>query len=87
MNFDQFINKYLGKSTDVDSNGVQCVDLIKVYLKDVFGIPYTSFGDAKDYYEQFNDERHTVLRNHFTRIANDPDFVPKRGILPFGVQM
>lgn len=79
MNFDQFISNYLGKATDVDGNGVQCVDLIKVYLKNVFGIPYQSFGHAKDYYESFNNSTHAVLRQHFTRIANDPDFVPKKG--------
>lgn len=38
MNYSEFINKYLGKSTDYDgAYGVQCVDLIKAYLHDVFG--------------------------------------------------
>lgn len=39
MNLNEFKNKYMGKSIDYDRvSGVQCVDLIKQYLKDVFGL-------------------------------------------------
>ena len=39
MTFDQFISKHLGKAMDYDGvSGVQCVDLIKYYLDEVFGI-------------------------------------------------
>ncbi len=80
MNFDQFINAHLGKAMDYDdSSGVQCVDLIKYYLDEVFGLKPGSLGDAREYYEKFNDKEHTILRNNFTRIANDPDFVPQKG--------
>lgn len=39
MTFDQFIKKHLGKAMDYDGvSGVQCVDLAKYYLDEVFGI-------------------------------------------------
>ena len=39
MNYQEFINEYNGKSFDYDSiSGVQCVDLIKMYLDKVFEI-------------------------------------------------
>lgn len=39
MNYQEFINEYLGKSIDYDGvAGVQCVDLAKMYLDKVFGI-------------------------------------------------
>ena len=78
MNFDEFVKTYLGKSTDYDkAAGVQCVDVIKIYLDKCFGIKAGKWGNAKDYYEGFNNV--SVLRNNFTRIANTPDFVPQKG--------
>ena len=39
MNYSEFINTYNGKGFDYDGvSGVQCVDLIKMYLDKVFGI-------------------------------------------------
>ena len=39
MDFDEFVNAYLGKATDYDGTyGVQCVDLIKQYADSVFGV-------------------------------------------------
>lgn len=80
MTFDQFIKNHLGKAMDYDGDsGVQCVDLIKYYLNEVFGINAKNYGNAKDYYENFNNASHAVLREHFTRIANNASFVPKKG--------
>lgn len=77
MNYSEFINTYLGKSFDYDgSAGVQCVDLAKMYLDKVFGIKAGAWGNAKDYYENFNN---LPLKNSFTRIANTPSFVPQKG--------
>ena len=77
MNYQEFINEYNGKSFDYDGiAGVQCVDLAKMYLDKVFGIKPGSWGNAKDYYENFNN---LPIRNSFTRIANTPSFVPKKG--------
>ena len=77
MNYSEFINEYNGKSFDYDGvSGVQCVDLIKMYLNKVFGLNPGAWGNAKDYYENFNN---LPLKNSFDRIANTPEFVPKRG--------
>lgn len=84
MNFNEFKNKYLGKALDFDGvAGVQCVDLIKFYLKDVFGITAGAWGNAKDYYENYKNN--IVLMNNFDRIVNYREFVPKKGdIAVFG---
>ena len=77
MNYDEFISTYLGKSFDYDGvSGVQCVDLAKMYLDKVFGIKPGAFGNAKDYYENFNK---LPIKTSFTRIANTANFVPKKG--------
>lgn len=39
INYSQFINNHINKAMDYDgSSGVQCVDLIKYYLDEVFNI-------------------------------------------------
>lgn len=77
MNYDEFIAEYNGKSFDYDGvAGVQCVDLVKMYLDKVFGIKPSAWGNAKDYYENFNN---FPLKTSFTRIANTPDFIPQKG--------
>ena len=77
MNYKEFINEYNGKSFDYDGvAGVQCVDLAKMYLDKVFGIKPGAWGNAKDYYENFNN---LPIKNSFTRIANTPSFVPQKG--------
>lgn len=77
MNYQEFINEYYGKSFDYDGvSGVQCVDLIKMYLDKVFEIKPSAWGNAKDYYENFNN---LPLKNYFTRIKNTPDLIPQKG--------
>ena len=78
MGFDEFVKAYMGKSIDYDGvSGVQCVDLVKVYMNKVFGLKPGAWGNAKDYYENFNNI--SALKNNFTRIAITPDFVPQKG--------
>jgi len=78
MNYQEFIAIYNGKATDYDgAYGAQCVDLIKAYLKKVFGISAGSWGNAKYYWIDF--EKHPELVANFTKIANTPTFVPKKG--------
>ena len=78
MNYNEFINEYNGKSFDYDGkSGVQCVDLIKMYLNKVFGLTPGAWGNAKDYYENYNNN--SVLKANFTRIANTASFVPQKG--------
>lgn len=77
MNYNEFINEYNGKSFDYDGvAGVQCVDLAKIYLDKVFEIKPSTWGNAKDYYENFNN---LPLKTSFTRIANTASFVPQKG--------
>ena len=52
MTFDQFISKHLGKAMDYDGvSGVQCVDLIKYYLDEVFGIKQRIYKKSPVKYE------------------------------------
>ena len=78
MTLDAFIGKYLGKAIDYDGTaGAQCVDLIKVYLKYVFGITPKSIGNAHAYFDNFT--LHGFLNKNFVRIKNSPKFIPLKG--------
>ena len=89
MTLKQFVNKYLGKATEWSTTDgvktVQCVDLIKLYLYNCFGIkadPW-AWGNAKDYYTSFESKSwggYTKMHNaNFVRIANSKTFVPMAG--------
>ena len=76
--YDKFIADHIGKAVDYDGvAGAQCVDLVKYYLKEVFGIDAGAWGDAHCYFDNFNSI--LALKANFTRIANTPDFVPRKG--------
>ena len=78
ITYAEFIKKYNGKAKDYDGvAGVQCVDLIKYYLKEVFGLNPGAWGDAHCYYDNYNNL--SLLKKNFIRIANTPDFVPQKG--------
>lgn len=78
MNYDDFIKKYKNKTIDYDGvAGVQCVDLVKQYLHDVFGISPGSWGDAHCYFDEFS--AHKELSEYFIKIKNAPDLVPQKG--------
>lgn len=78
MNYDEFINTYNGKAIDYDGGyGVQCVDLIKLYLDKVFGIKIGAIGNAEAYYRRYNEV--AALKNNFTRIAYSKGFIPQKG--------
>lgn len=77
MNYNEFIKKYLGKSIDYDGvSGVQCVDLIKLYLDKVYSIKAGSWGNAKDYFINFDK---LPIKNSFEKIVNTANFVPDQG--------
>lgn len=77
MYYNEFINTYNGKSFDYDGvAGTQCVDLIKMYLDKVFGIKPGAWGNAKDYYENFDN---LSIKDTFTKISNNTSFVPQKG--------
>ena len=78
MTYNEFVNTYNGKATDYDGGyGVQCVDLIKLYLDKVFGIKAGAWGNAHAYFDNYNNN--TALKNNFNRIANTASFVPIKG--------
>ena len=77
MNYSEFISEYNGKSFDFDGvSGVQCVDLIKMYLNKVFNYEPKAWGNAKDYFFNFYN---LPITNGFIKIDNTPDLVPQKG--------
>ena len=89
MTLDNFINKYMGKATDYDGvYNAQCVDLIKLYLRDCFGIRAGTWGNAVDYYRYFKNKNwagYERMNEAFEIIPNTPDFIPVKGdICVFG---
>ena len=53
MLFSEWVKNYLNKKIDYDGYaGVQCVDLIKLYIDKVLGIKPQSIGNAIDYYKK-----------------------------------
>ena len=77
--YEDFIKSVIGTSFDEDHvAGVQCVDLVKRYLKEVFGLNVPNgFGNAIDYYNDYNNKK--LLSTNFERIENTPSFIPKKG--------
>lgn len=68
MTFNQFKSKWLGGRTDIDGVfGYQCVDLIKQYAKDVYGITPGAWGNAIAYWR---DTKHPLVTQHgFKRLS------------------
>jgi hypothetical protein len=78
MVYDEFQKKYIGKAVDYDGvAGVQCVDLVDQYLKEVFGITGVYVGGAKDLWYKFSS--FPALVKAFTQVANTRDLVIKKG--------
>lgn len=83
MTINEFLKYSLGKSIDYDGAAeVQCVDLIKNYLKKVYNISPGAWGNAVDYYRKFNKSSWAGfyrMQKSFTRISNTPDLIPMKG--------
>jgi len=82
MTHAQFVKKYLGKYCDWDkAYGAQCVDLMRFYIKEVFGLaPYTAVPGAptaKQIYYNFKTNA------YFKKVDNTPNGIPKKGDLVF----
>lgn len=78
MNLDEFIQKYKGTRVEYDNvSFYQCVDLVKMYADKVLGLKFGAFGNAKDYYNNFNEQ--LMLKNNFKRMPNVPALIPKKG--------
>lgn len=78
VSFEKWVEKNLKKGIDYDGvYGVQCVDLVKHYIKNVLGITPQSIGNAIEYYNKRSSSKY--LTSNFTWITNTPEFVPKKG--------
>ena len=78
MTFNEFIKTYYGKAVDFDkAAGKQCVDLIKLYLKECFNISAGAWGNAHAYFDYFSIR--PELKANFIRIKNSRKFVPMKG--------
>lgn len=78
MTFAEFVAKYNGKSVDYDgAYGVQCVDLVDQYLKDIFGITGVWVSNAREFYTKFYDL--APLVKYFERVANTRNLVAQTG--------
>lgn len=79
MTLDTFISKYMGKTVGYpDGQYVgECLSLVKWYCKDVFNFdpPPSGSNSAYGYWSNFPNP----LSTYFTKVANTPDGVPKRG--------
>lgn len=80
MTYTEFISKYNGKATNYDdSSGVQCVDLIKAYLNEVFGIGLFSIGVAANYFDKYDDTICAPIKENFYKINYQETMQPQKG--------
>ena len=78
MTFDEFMTATLGKAIDFDKTaGVQCVDLVDAYFKEVIEMPIVYVSCAKDFYNKFDSYK--ILREHFDRIQNTKELIVQKG--------
>ncbi len=84
MTFDKWVESNLGKQIDYDGvSGVQCVDLVKHYIKNVLGVTPQSIGNAIEYYNKRKTS--SYLTSNFTWKDNTASFIPAKGdIAVFG---
>lgn len=77
MTFDEFVKKYKGKGVNFDKlYGVQCFDLANQFNRDVIGCGMFIGLHAYMIYTNFDSQ---PVKKYFTKIANTPSFVPKKG--------
>lgn len=80
MTLDQFLTKYLGQTkgypTDSSYRG-ECLSIVKLYIKECFGIspPASGTNSAYGYWSNFPHPLGTV----FKKVPNTPELVPKKG--------
>lgn len=70
MNLQQFIDKHTGKLSDYDWRyWAECVDLIKFYMHDVFGMSPWAIGNAN----QLWHDKYGILKTFCTKIEGSKD--------------
>lgn len=80
MKMDKWVKKNLGRKIDYDGvYGVQCVDLIKHFVKNVLDVEPESIGNAIEYYNKRKTSKY--LTSNFKWIDNSRKFVPQKGDL------
>ena len=68
MTYTDFQNKWIGKRVDYDGvYGFQCVDLIKQYLAECYGLSPGAWGNAIDYWKSTN----VNILTKFTKVASN----------------
>lgn len=79
MNLEQFITKYKGKTLGYPEGQYvgECLSLVKVYIKEMFGIepPPSGCNAARCYWSKFP----SPLGTRFTKIPKTDDFTPQAG--------
>jgi GH25 family lysozyme M1 (1,4-beta-N-acetylmuramidase) len=78
MTFNEWAKKYTGEKIDYDkAYGVQCVDLIKHYVKNVLGIEPQAIGNAIEYYNKRKTSKY--ITDNFTVYDFKKGFAFKKG--------
>ena len=78
MTFDEFYTATIGKAIDFDKTaGVQCVDLVDLYFRDVIQMPIVYVSAAREFYTNFNN--YALLKQNFERIENTRDLIIWKG--------
>lgn len=78
LTMDKWVKSNLGKYIDYDKvYGVQCVDLVKHFIKNVLNVEPKSIGNAVEYYRKRYSSKYLV--DNFEWISNTPSFIPKKG--------
>jgi len=81
MNYQQFKSKWIGKRVDYDRvYGFQCVDLIKQYLAENYGLKPGAWGNAIDYWYSTNPAITAKFDRLSTSAARRGDIVIFKGI-------
>lgn len=81
MNYLEFKNKWLGGRVDADGvYGYQCVDLVKQYLSECYGIKASAWGNAIDYWYSTHPELLKTFDKLSTSSAQRGDIVIFKGI-------
>lgn len=81
MSYTQFRNKWIGKRIDYDRiYGYQCVDLIKQYAHEVYGLKAGAWGNAIDYWYSTHKDLYKKFTRVSTKSARKGDIVIFKGI-------
>lgn len=81
MTYTEFRNKWIGKRVDYDRvYGYQCVDLVKQYMAECYGLKPASWGNAIDYWYSTNPAVLTKFERVSTTVTRAGDIVIFRGI-------